>query len=103
MVIQNVINLQTNKNLSPKHNKKTINKIVCKRTFELHKKIPKQITRYALKSQIIKSDFKTHNSRLYPKHGISQISSHLNWFWISKHLVTSTQLRINLIMIKLEN
>ncbi len=99
MVIQNVINLQTNKNPSPKHNKKTLSKTVCKRTFELHKKIPKQIIRYVLKSQIIKTDLKTHNSILYPKHGVSQISSHLNWLWTNKHLVTSTQLKINLIMI----
>jgi hypothetical protein len=47
---------------------------MCKRNLHITQKKLQKEKHYVLKSQIIKSDLKTHNLVLYPKHQITQMT-----------------------------
>jgi hypothetical protein len=62
------------------------------------KKLIKQNIHYVLKSQIIKSDLRTHNLRLYPKHQITQMAFTLELIPKLEYSSMLTQLIIKLIV-----
>jgi hypothetical protein len=66
--IQNIIHLQTSQNPISKHEMKTSTQKGTKKTCIKTLQIYKTKKWCVLECQIMKSDLKTHNLKLYPKH-----------------------------------